>query len=251
MARRPCQNAYAAVAVFALPLIVTMSGCRNLVEATNTGVDAAYLRAPGEATKTAAVVKIPDGPLFPLAAGDRWEMVQKSENQESSERIAVAGPITLNGQSGMVVEMSQGGRTVRQEVFRSDAKGLFLLAAGTPADRMTLSPPIPLLHKPVQEGEEVPWEGTLHYRKTTAPGTALSRVSGREQVKTPAGTFGAYRIDTIISTTVEGQPVSFPTTRWLAPGVGLVRQRLLAGNNVVTKELTSYKVGQAVAGTNR
>ena len=217
-----------------LPLV---SGCRNVVEFTNTRKDEAYLRSPGQQFKTE---EITEGSLFPMATGSHWQMHVQGGDKQSTEDITVVGPIQIGENAGIALQMSHNGKPDRQEVYRSDKKGLLMVAAGTPNDRMTLSPPLPLLHLPIKEGETISWSGVLHYRDTAAPGTALSRISGRSTVKTPAGSFDSYRVDTIINTTVQGQQVAFPTTRWFSPGVGMVKQKLLAGQTVVIKEMIRY-----------
>ena len=80
-------------------------------------------------------------------------------------------------------------------------------------------------------------------KNIAAPGTAASRVSTIETIKTPAGSFAAYRVDTIITTTVQGQQIYLYAARWLAPGVGLVQQRIVAGSQVVQKQLTAFTPG--------
>ena len=221
-------------------LALSGAACKDHVE--NQATDNAYLRLPGE---TPAPLDISKGPLFPVAPGYKWTLAVKSDAQTGEEETAVGGERNVGGVRGTIFEMRQGGKTYRQEVYHADTKGVTLLQAGTD-DMMTMSPPIPLLQLPVKEGEVLPWNGVLHFQKSSAPGTALSRVSGQETVKTPAGTFHTYRLDTVIITTVGGQQVSFPATRWLAPGVGIVKQRLLAGRTLVVKELTAYKNGRKI-----
>ena len=216
-------------------LALSGAACKDHVE--NQATDNAYLRLPGEAP---APLDTSKGPLFPVTPGYRWTLAVKSDTQAGTEETSVGGVRVVDGVPGTVLEMRQNGKTYRQEVYHADTKGVSLLQAGM-SEMMTMSPPIPLLQMPIKEGEVLPWNGVLHFQTTSAPGTALSRVSGQETIKTPAGEFKTYRLDTVIITTVSGQQVSFPATRWLAPGVGVVKQKLLAGRTLVVKELTSYK----------
>jgi len=52
----------------------------------------------------------------------------------------------------------------------------------------------------------------------------VNRVTGREQVTVPAGTYEALRVDFDIDMNIPGQgPVTSTGTQWFVPGVGLVK----------------------------
>jgi hypothetical protein len=107
---------------------------------------------------------------------------------------------------------------------------------------MQMSPPIPLFHLPLKQGDTIAWDGILHFKTMSSAASALSRVTGAVSVNTPVGKFNAYRIDTMISTMVDGQSAAFPMTRWVAPGVGVVQARVLVGKTAALKQLQSYHV---------
>ena len=231
------------LAVVVSAFMVPLGGCMDPVE--NRATDNQYLRAPGEKP---AHMEVPDKPVFPLSQGSRWEMALRSGDKMGTEIVDANGTEQVGGRTGTVMEQRQNGDVYRQEIYAVDPKGVWLLAAVTKdkaknkLEKMTMNPPIALIHLPIKEGEFTPWEGVLNYQNTSAPGTALSRIGSPEKVKTLAGSFVAYRIDTIITTTIQGKQVSFPTTRWVAPGVGIIKQKLLAGNTILYKELKSYKI---------
>jgi hypothetical protein len=161
--------------------------------------------------------------------------------------ITVLGPRKVGEQTGVAVEFRQGPKTVREEVYLSNDKEVSLIAAGF-ADKMSITPPMPLYRFPLKEGDVVSWSGLLRFKGTTAPGTAYSRLSSRDRVKTLAGEFPVWRVDTVISTNVEGQPIALAASRWLSPGLGMVKQRWYYGNQVIVKDLKEYRVGKRVGG---
>lgn len=207
----------------------------------NEGSDNSFIREPGAKPPDVTMRK---GPLLPLTPGTRWVMDLKSGIRQGSEEVAVIeAKVPGNGKPAQAtLEQRQRGKVYRQEIFALDDKALTMVAAGSPEDRMSMNPPIPLAKFPLQPGTYARWSGVLRMRSVSAPATALSRVAGVELVKTPAGTFGAYRINSVIHTTVEDKPVSFHTTRWIAPGVGIVKQKLLVGKDILVKELKSYHI---------
>lgn len=52
------------------------------------------------------------------------------------------------------------------------------------------------------------------------------RVTGREQIKTPAGRFEATRIEYRTTTTTDDSTQEIRMTQWLVPGIGVVRQEI-------------------------
>lgn len=224
----------------------TIAGCSNVVQTENRGTDNDFLHEPDQKPDTNAVPML-EGSAFPLTPGDHWVLTVQNGDKTSEEEMVVAAPgsvpgVTLSNPSDAIVEMKHNGKVDRIEIYRSNSQGLWLLKAGHPGNLMTVNPPIPLFRRPIVEGDTVPWRGVLNFENANAPGTALSRVSGRVTVSTPNGNFGAYRLDTIIDTSSRGQALSLPVTRWIAPGVGLVQQKLLSGKTVVVKSLKSHRV---------
>lgn len=239
LSRRTKQNVLLGCVVsFALAL----SGCSR-EHAHDDGSDESFIRVPG----TASTLSMPSGELLPLQTGARWSMTtrtaSRSQNRDVSgaEEIVITGKQAAPAPEGVIMDMRRNGKSYRQEIFLAKSDGLYMSAAGS-ADKMTITPPLPLVKYPVTDGQTAVWNGILRFKGTAAPGTSYSRVSARETVKTPAGSFPTYRIDTVITTTVEGRQVSFPSTRWLSPRVGIVRQVTRAGDTRMIKELKSYQV---------
>jgi hypothetical protein len=58
----------------------------------------------------------------------------------------------------------------------------------------------------------------------TQTSKTVNRITAREKVVVPAGTFDAFRVDYVIETTFTGQEPSFARgTQWYAPGTGIVK----------------------------
>ena len=68
------------------------------------------------------------------------------------------------------------------------------------------------------------------------------RISRVETVRTPAGRFRAFRVDTMLRVVRNGQNFDLPTTSWYAPRVGLVKQQHREGTGWVVKTLESFRL---------
>ena len=235
------RQAEGAVLVCLLAAGLIVSGCKEDAMVTNLKLDDSYIRVPGQATPSATGAA---GSLMPLDIGNSWNMIVHSAGGTALEQNTVTGTESFDGILGAIVETRQNGAALREDVFSAGTHDLSLVAAGSKNDIMRMTPPIPLFSYSPVEGATETWSGILHYRNTSSSGNGLSRVSGRERVTTPAGTFDAYRIDSILLTTVGGQMVNFPSTRWFAPGVGVVKQRMMSGARVLTKELSEYHLSK-------
>ncbi|MDX1933059.1 MAG: hypothetical protein SFU56_10680 [Capsulimonadales bacterium] len=230
--------------------LLACAGC-GMDHAENKGTDTSFIRIPGKPTPS---VPMKAGPVLPTREKDRfqWHVTThrrqviddaiKDQVLREEEEEVIVGKTSDGPNPGTVFEIRKNGKPFRAEIFDVSSEQVRQVAAGL-GDRVTMVPPLPLMRLPVREGAEQDWIGVLQFRKVRTPGTAYSRVSAQEIVKTPAGEFGAWRVETVIRTTIEGKPFAFPMTRWFAPGVGMVRQRLYVGNILVEKELVRYRPG--------
>jgi hypothetical protein len=227
------------------------SGCGK-DHAENKGTDNDYIRAPEE---TGNPIVIPPGDLLPTKQNSSWtwdvtvvrrvgtgseahaELVSKE-----TEQVVITGQREMNHLDCTVFEIRKNGKPFREEVFATTKDGLIQVAAGL-NDKVILAPPLPLVHFPMKDGQALSWTGVLEYRQSATPGTGFSRVSGREKVKTPLGEFPCWRVDTVITTTIQGQQAPFPVSRWFSPGIGMVRQRLYLRDLLVEKVLRAYQRG--------
>jgi hypothetical protein len=221
--------------VLLLTPFFVIPGCQDPV--ANLDTDGAFLRRPGERPHG---VTMGAGPLLPPTPGASLDMaavVIKAQGPQKPvrEQVVTSRVEKTGEQAHITLETRRNGTITRREVYESGAEGLSMTAAGL-GDSVTLSPPLPLVRYPVTEGDVASWSGVLKIRGISAPGTAYSRVSGQDMVPDGDRQVGAYRVDTIIETTVRGRLVPFMTTRWFAPGVGIAHQ-LNYGRDAITRRV--------------
>jgi hypothetical protein len=223
-----------------MPLFI-IPGCHDPV--ANLDTDKAFLRQPGDPLQGVA---IGSGPLLPAIKGATFDMGVLVTNAQGPqkplrEQIVVAGVKKAGEQTRVTLETRRNGKVTRREVFVSDAEGLKMAAAGL-GDSVSITPPLPLIRYPVKEGDVISWNGILKFRGTSAPGTAYSRVSGQDMVRDGKRQVGAYRVDTLIETTIAGRLVPFMTTRWFAPSVGIAHQWNYGSDAFIERILIARRV---------
>jgi hypothetical protein len=215
-------------------------GCTHIEEG---GIDAKFLRGPDQKSPT---ITEPVANLFPPEKGWRWPMKVTEFAKDGqankllallTEEITNGGPKQILAESGYLRETYRDGKLYRHEVFRVNSKELALMAVGT-NEEMMLDPPMPLLRIPADAGNGYEWEGQILSERGAVQASAYSRLTGPETVTVPAGKFQAWRIDTNLTAFVGDEKVSFPAWRWLAPGVGVVKEQYFVGRKLVVKELT-------------
>ncbi len=182
--------------------------------------------------------------VLPLQTGNFWEMATQNMTSGSrgQETVVVTGPAAnASGEKGIGVETRRDGKRFRYEIYRSDASGLYLLAAKDETSPvMSYNPPIPLVRYPAKIGDAYPWSGEISIDKQTYPATALGRYTEQSTVSTKAGSLRALRLDSMISLTRPDQDVRFPNSRWLALNVGFVRRGYIEKKASVFAEVTKF-----------
>jgi hypothetical protein len=224
--------------LFVLPLWA--AGCDDTAPRSD-GPDMAYLTNPLEEQPD----KTPQRPLLPLTKGARWDMVSATIGKKTSDTIVVVGPSTVVGVNGTEVETRRKGKRWRRDFYQYTPQGRLQLTAmqDETSGMIHLIPPLPLANRPAREGDALPWTGTFRMGNVSLPATALSRISAREKVTTPAGRFDTYRIDTsLMVTRSNGDDVRFPSVRWLAPGVGFVRRAFTEKGEAAFSEMTNFSL---------
>jgi hypothetical protein len=163
-----------------------------------------------------------------------------------NDRLVVTGPIDVDGISGIEVKILREGKPWRREIYRvSGGKNQELQLVASQDENAALmryQPPIPLLRYPATEGDYLKWEGHFQIGKTKYPARALSRISGREKLRTPAAVFSTLRLDTMIDVTRDEGSFQLPSVRWLAPGIGFVRRGFVENQNPAFSEVTRFNV---------
>ena len=189
-----------------------LSGCRDQGDG---GEELGFLRNPG--ADYAPAVATAD--LFPLTPGRVWSYRIDGSKAVEEVRAGADGTLTT----------TRGGQVVQTERCRVDAVGVWLVGS----DSQPVQPALPLLALPLEEERVSEWQGTLG----AGAGQAWTRATRRESVATPAGTFDAWRVDTRTDLTRGERREIVYTTRWLAPGVGVVRVRIASAGRALVKSL--------------
>jgi|GEM_PF-2154924 hypothetical protein len=210
------------------------------------GQDVAFLNSP-------TVTEMPEKQrrnLLPLATGNTWEFFSlvNYTTEKSNDRLVVLGPRTEADITGIQVDVLREGKKWRREFYSQKGETTYLVAMqDETSPLMRLHPPVPMWKEPVTEGDTVRWIGefrikTVQMGEQVLPAEGYSRISGVETVKTAAGEFKVYRVDTVIVANNGGKELRFPVVRWLAPNVGFVRRGLVDKGRAAFSDLTRFDV---------
>jgi hypothetical protein len=219
-----------------------LAGCQNDIR--SGGPDIKYL----EVQAKSSLVGEADNPLLPLNKGAYWDMTAYYQDPNrnvpviTKDRYVVTGPITVGGITATEIQLQRNGGKWRRELYRVNGNVLELVGSQDEnAELMQYAPPIPLLMYPAKEGNYQKWLGQFSMKGQMLPGQALSRITSTDYIKTPAGIFKTLRIDTMISINQGDRVISFPSVRWLAPGIGFVRRSYAEKGHPATAEVTHFQ----------
>jgi hypothetical protein len=170
---------------------------------------------------------------FPTREGTKrvYELRARGTTYEHTEAVTKvekkgAGFRVTTGQ-----EVTPG--SILKTVTDVSARGVYLVEfAGT-----VHAEAVPLLKLPAKAGDS--WTVQRHIPGAHRGVPFTCTVGKVEEVKVPAGTFKAIR--------VEERPdldLRMSATRWYAPGVGLVKEVTTSGKNEQTKVLKAYTPGK-------
>lgn len=212
----------------ALPFLLALVavGCRNQAD---SGEDLSFIRTPD----ASYLPMVRPENLLPLRAGAHWTFQVQSDKKilgEEEQRVVRADA------RGGTIETIQNGKVVQTETYRLSPKGIEIVATGVGAVQ-TLSPPLFLVRFPIEEERVDSWQGTAGKGAKTFTGQAWSRVTRRETVTTPAGTFAAWRVETrTLLTQGDRQELAY-IIRWMTPDIGIVRQKIMTPSGAMIKYL--------------
>ncbi len=174
---------------------------------------------------------------FPLEVGRRWHYKVKfaiqpadggARDQATTDDqgdhyldVYVADPVKINNVRVAALEWKLDQALAQRSYFRvqGDALHCFrrLQGASEHVKDFTLDPPQPVVPKILKVGQEWTWTG----RSGPSAGKQTFKVLREETIELPSGTFKAL----VLETEFTGEDDSRgKTTRWLAPGVGLVKE---------------------------
>lgn len=177
--------------------------------------------------------------LFPLAVGAVW--VRKTEGgTEATSRVV--GPKTVGTTRCIVVErkaVERGRERTSTTCYLATATEVLVIESTSPRGGLTaLNPPRPLLKLPPRSGQTWSWspaDSAFELR-------IADRWIGEETVRVPAGTFRAWKLETVTT----GEDSEIRAFTWYAPGVGMVRteRKGRRGDQQISgwSELVRYKV---------
>lgn len=221
------QSIYPALAVLAL------AGCKG-------GDSTGYVPVPPPKVEKASLKPGDEMSLFPVAVGNQWTyevntVVRNAKQQQTSNGEITFKVVnveeTADGKKAQMEIWAKGKLTDRQ-VWTIGPKGIFKVSAGLKTVT-TFSPPAPIVLFPLDKYKTFTWEGLGGKVKRKAS----SRVLPVQEIDTDEKRFSAYPIETkgqnsdgkLVQTTLE--------TNWLVPGVGLVRNHLIAVSPSVASEM--------------
>ena len=142
---------------------------------------------------------------------------------------------------GGTIQMSQQGKVLQNETYLAGPTGIAIVATGLPKLK-PLHPPLTLVALPIEEEKVISWQGTMGEGASTYAGQGWSRATRRESVATPAGVFAAWRVDTCTELTLGDKRERVHLSRWLSPGIGIVRLRMISEGQIVIKELKKLPI---------
>jgi hypothetical protein len=217
----------------AVPLL---AGCRNQ---SDSGEELSYVRTNPQEYEAPL---IDARKLMPLKPGMRWEYgVQRSKGDPTREISTVT---SFNGKRA-IIEGQERGVVISRDGYLIDEKGIWITSVISGNASIPVTPPLPFLPLPIEEGKVVTWQGTIGSGQTTLIGRAWTRVTRRQKIKTLAGEFMTYRVDMRTDTGRAERGDALLVSRWFAPGVGVVRVRAFGSQSSIVKELLPQKKGNS------
>lgn len=202
----------------------------------------AVVLALGAIASSGYTQKSKSADYWPLKKGNSWTL-QLTVGANKVKTIAtVTDTHAVHGGTDSIVEWTVNGKVTQIESYHADASGLYRFKTG---GNITggLTPPFPQLKYPLAAGKKWLWKGTITAQGQKLPSHSTLSVTGPVTVKTPAGTFKAFKIHSELVIGAAGQAsVTMPNDYWFAPGVGLVQQQLPLGQQSIKGLLVSYKV---------
>ncbi len=188
--------------------------------------------------------------LFPIGKGSSWTFKGTAMGTPIEMTATVTSSVASGGTTAVKMNWTTNGRSTQEETYLVSADSIQRARAGANGSS-EVSPPVTVIKYPVSVGKSWSWAGKMKVQRPQGglevPASATVKIAARENIKTPAGTFSAYRVDLSLSVEAAGKTQVIPNSYWFAPGVGLVRQRMsLHGQNgqavVIEASVTKYSI---------
>jgi hypothetical protein len=176
--------------------------------------------------------------LFPLIPGAVWVRKDDDGNQATTR---VVGPKTVGSTRCTVTErtaVERGRERVDRTCFAVTPTEVVVIEITTLRGELAvLNPPRPVMKLPPRVGQTWSWKPADSLFELTI----ASKWLGEETIKTPAGTYRAWKLQTVTT----GENSELTAVTWYAPGVGAVRgeRKGHRGDRQISgwTELISYK----------
>lgn len=190
------------------------------------------------APPVAQVVAGPVPSLFPLVTGATWT---RKTDEGTDSVTKVVGPKTVGTVRCIATErkaVERGRERIDRTCYQVTATEVLIIEWTSPRGGLQVSnPPRPLMKLPPRAGQTWSWSpaDSAFELKIT------SKWIGEETVKVPAGTYKAWKLQTVTT----GEDTEITAFTWYAPGVGAVRseRKGFRGDRQISgwSELVSYK----------
>ncbi len=177
---------------------------------------------------------------FPLKEDNRWvyraqvvTVLTGNENIETNTMMTYrcAGDAKMGTTDTVLLEGYFKDQLFQREFYEITNDALIahkrvMYTEGDDELESQMEPPEPMLKLPMEDFKSWSWEGTMTRIETKdgpveTKGRFDFKVSKKEEVTTPAGTFEAYRVE-MDGSANDGSRVQ--STRWYAENVGMVRE---------------------------
>jgi hypothetical protein len=208
---------------------------------------------------------------FPHAAGDRWSfgtvVTEVGAETRGVVTATVAAPRAVRGVNAVVISQTDTqGAAVLEDYYALSPGGVTYLGNNDPSDPITpWLAPYPELLFPVALGDvatitasHLPFDTDMDGNPVTLELAQRIANMAFETLDVPAGSFSTLRQVTMMQgTAVDAAlgisvPLSGSETRWVAPGVGLVKRTTVATvayqTSTATSELRGYSAGGVTRG---
>ncbi|MBI5706629.1 MAG: hypothetical protein HZC36_06530 [Armatimonadetes bacterium] len=207
-----------------------------------TSLPTRYWLGLGLAALSLGATASPVGPNYwPFKKGNSWTFVTLAQGQRMEQVVTCIESSSSGGATTSKLDYQMAGRSTQQEIYRTDAKGLWRVASGANASSV-IKPSFPVIQFPLKNGKTWTWKGQISVMGRTLQGSAKMKASGPENVAGISGSFRAWKVHVDLTVSAQGQSMSIVNDYWFAEGVGLVRQVATVNGMVIDGTLSKFKV---------
>ena len=205
-----------------------------------------------QAARTLCLVLIPafsligqaraDENLFPAKLGSVWTFKGNAGAVNVAMDATIASSKTDGKKTTVVMRWTKEGAPVQDETYVITSESVSRSRVGAYGN-IKMDPPFPIIQYPVKINKIWKWSGTVITPAGSNKAAAIIKVISKENIKTHAGMYSAFRIESMVTFNIKGQSVKVPNIYWFAPDVGMVQQRMLVpqpdGKGVVVEASVS------------